>query len=169
MNITDYISQETNLYKKRSCKLRLAGGYYYGTMRNLNGNCDRVEYFDGVTVLVGAGYNGSVSLGNYIALSPQAGDPSWTNQTFIHEFGHTRQSKILGVFYLGLVGANSLVSTSTEDDFGESWVEIWANNEGLVYAQQNHGFTGKWGRRDNYPLGYDAQSFWPWWLRLINQ
>jgi len=144
-------------------------GYHYGAMRNISGNCDRVEYFDGITVLVGAGQEGSVTLGNYILFAPGHGDPSWTNQTFIHEFGHTRQSRGLGVFYLGLIGSNSLVSSLTNDKFGESWVEIYANNLGLDYAQQNHGFTGDWNLRNRFPLSYETRSFWPWWLRLINQ
>jgi hypothetical protein len=145
-------------------------GYLYGGTRNITGNCNRVEYFDGITVLVGAGaFGGSVTFGNFISLYPGI-EPSWSDQTFIHEFGHTQQSKLFGLSYLYIIAPNSLVSTSTNDDFGESWVEILANNWGLNYAVENHGYNrNDWQNRQRFPLGYNARSFWPWWLRLINQ
>ncbi len=69
-----------------------------------------------------------------------------------------------------VIGNNCIVSTETNDDFGESWVEILANNMGLDYAVNLHGYNrNNWQNRQGFPLQYDAQSFWPWWLRLMNQ
>lgn len=43
--------------------------------------------------------SGSVTLGNYIFISPRA-----TKNTIKHEYGHTRQSLYLGPLYLIIIG-----------------------------------------------------------------
>lgn len=51
---------------------------------------------------------GSVTLGSYIFLSPRA-----TDTTVRHEWGHTRQSLILGPLYLIVIGIPSIIWAAT--------------------------------------------------------
>lgn len=77
---------------------------------------------------------GSVSLGDYIFLSPGA-----SRHTMLHEYGHHRQSLLLGPLYLVVVGLPSLTWAAMRSAGlfrGKSYysfcVEKWANELGGV-------------------------------------
>lgn len=87
-------------------------------------------------------FNAGVSLGEFIIL-----DPIWTEQqleTVIkHEYGHLRQSRMLGVFYLLVVGLPSvignIVDRFSKDDYRirynryyNRYPENWADKLGKV-------------------------------------
>lgn len=72
--------------------------------------------------------SGCVTLGNYIFVSPRA-----TESTVKHEWGHTRQSLILGPLYLIIIGIPSILWAMTHrtiaPDKPYSWLytESWAD------------------------------------------
>ena len=76
---------------------------------------------------------GSVTLGNHIFLSPRA-----TDTTVRHEWGHTRQSLILGPLYLIVIGIPSIIWAATHrtiapnTDYFDFFTEKWANKLGGV-------------------------------------
>ena len=76
---------------------------------------------------------GSVTLGPYIFLSPKA-----TDTTVRHEWGHTRQSLILGPLYLIVIGIPSIIWAATHraiapnTDYFDFFTEKWANKLGDV-------------------------------------
>lgn len=76
---------------------------------------------------------GSVTLGNHIFLSPRA-----TDTTVRHEWGHTRQSLILGPLYLIVIGIPSIIWAATHrtiapnTDYFDFFTEKWANKLGDV-------------------------------------
>lgn len=76
---------------------------------------------------------GSVTLGPYIFLSPKA-----TDTTVRHEWGHTRQSLILGPLYLIIIGIPSIIWAATHrtiepnTDYFDFFTEKWANKLGDV-------------------------------------
>lgn len=76
---------------------------------------------------------GSVTLGSYIFLSPKA-----TDTTVRHEWGHTRQSLILGPLYLIVIGIPSIIWAATHrtiapnTDYFDFFTEKWANKLGGV-------------------------------------
>ena len=76
---------------------------------------------------------GSVTLGPYIFLSPKA-----TDTTIRHEWGHTRQSLILGPLYLIVIGIPSIIWAATHrtiapnTDYFDFFTEKWANKLGDV-------------------------------------
>lgn len=76
---------------------------------------------------------GSVTLGNHIFLSPRA-----TDTTVRHEWGHTRQSLILGPLYLIVIGIPSIIWAATHRTIASStpyfnfFTEKWANRLGGV-------------------------------------
>ena len=73
----------------------------------------------------------AVSLGEYVVANWFASD-----DTLDHEFGHVRQSRMLGPFYLPLVGLQSLCHAAVHYDLCERkkykpyrhfWTEKWAD------------------------------------------
>lgn len=76
---------------------------------------------------------GSVTLGPYIFLFPKA-----TDTTVRHEWGHTRQSLILGPLYLIVIGIPSIIWAATHrtiapnTDYFDFFTEKWANKLGDV-------------------------------------
>ena len=76
---------------------------------------------------------GSVTLGSHIFLSPRA-----TDITVRHEWGHTRQSLILGPLYLIVIGIPSIIWAATHRTIAPNtpyfnfFTEKWANRLGGV-------------------------------------
>ena len=77
--------------------------------------------------------SGSVTLGNYIFVSSRA-----TENTIKHEWGHTRQSLLLGPLYLIIIGIPSILWAMTHrtiaPDKSYNWfyTEVWADKLGDV-------------------------------------
>lgn len=77
--------------------------------------------------------SGSVTLGNYIFVSPRA-----TENTIKHEYGHTRQSLYLGPLYLIIIGIPSIlwamIHKTIAPDKLYCWfyTEAWADKLGNV-------------------------------------
>ncbi len=63
--------------------------------------------FQGAIVFIKRNSCGSVTLGNHIFLSPMA-----TDTTVRHEWGHSRQSLVLGPLYLIVIGIPSIIWAS---------------------------------------------------------
>lgn len=76
---------------------------YYWYLSYHNEILDTCTY-QGAIVFIKRKSCGSVTLGNHIFLSPRA-----TDTTIKHEYGHTRQSLILGPLYLIVIGIPSII------------------------------------------------------------
>ena len=89
--------------------------------------------FQGAVVFIKKESYGSVTLGNYIFLSPRA-----TDTTIRHEWGHTRQSLLLGPLYLIVIGIPSIIWAATHRAIAPNkpydwfYTEAWANKLGGV-------------------------------------
>ena len=76
---------------------------------------------------------GSVTLGSHIFLSSRA-----TDTTVRHEWGHTRQSLILGPLYLIVIGIPSIIwaaihrAIAPNKPYDWFYTEAWANKLGGV-------------------------------------
>lgn len=84
---------------------------------------------------------GSVSLGNYILLESTAFDNLGTfDRTIQHEYGHFKQSLILGWLYLLVIGLPSFIWCNCFDlyrlkndiDYSSFYTEKWADKLGGV-------------------------------------
>ena len=90
-------------------------------------------YIQGAIVFIKKKSCGSVTLGSYIFLSPRA-----TDTTVRHEWGHTRQSLILGPLYLIVIGIPSIIWAATHRAIAPNkaydwfYTEAWANKLGGV-------------------------------------
>lgn len=89
--------------------------------------------FQGAVVFIKKESYSSVTLGNHIFLSPRA-----TDTTVRHEWGHTRQSLILGPLYLIVIGIPSIIWAATHRTIASNktydwfYTEAWANKLGSV-------------------------------------
>ena len=151
-------------------------GYYYTQGRNIGGNVDRVDYFGGATWATRENYNGNdrgLSLGNYInmrisdEIDGSFADRVLSDPLFMHEYGHTFDSRIYGLSYLFAIGIPSLFSAKnselivkrdaegnnlnlnglwTHDVF---WTEMRANKHAAKYFRKYYGVEWSYPR---YPL-----------------
>ncbi len=78
----------------------------------------------------------ALALGEYVVLNWFAG-----HDTVDHEFGHVRQSRMLGPLYLPFIGLQSLCHAAVHDDlcgkkkykpYTHFWTERWADRLGGV-------------------------------------
>lgn len=85
--------------------------------------------------------NGSVSLGNLVFISKHTRN---YDKTLKHELGHTMQSKVLGPFYLFVIGIPSILWASLrmickplrKIDYYWFYTEAWANKWADEYLSQ---------------------------------
>ena len=95
------------------------------------------KYKDAWVIQYGKSRAGAVSLGQFIFL--------WSNYTnkqqiIKHEYGHTRQSHLLGPLYLLVIGVPSFVwnvffqnyRIKNKVSYYDFWVESWADRLGKV-------------------------------------
>ena len=66
------------------------------------------NYRGDVNVYVSSKMSGGISLGKYITLSSSYRNLERNENTWNHEYGHTRQSRILGPLYLFVIGIPSI-------------------------------------------------------------
>lgn len=79
-------------------------------------------------------FPGGISLGNYMIIGHK-----WS-QTIKHEYGHSLQSKILGPFYLLVIGIPSLIWAGlygslipeTKNGYYRFYTEKWADKLGKI-------------------------------------
>jgi len=109
----------------------IAALIYYNYLMD-NGLVMSSYYYKGSRVFVKF-QKGSVTLGNNIFLSSRA-----AKGVVDHEFGHTRQSLMLGPLYLIIIGLPSIIWTMTHKyiapgkDSYDFFTERWANKLGGV-------------------------------------
>jgi len=114
----------------------------------LTGHVNEVNYFDGAVVVNTDFGNGGMTIGPYIMGRNMM--PDWRDHTFVHEFGHTMQSKKLGWLYLPLVGIPSLTSAGIDNngdsfdigEHGNRWYETHANRLAVEHFGRNYSDEG---------------------------
>lgn len=111
--------------------------YIHQLPQNLVGLALRAYYkgtdseYEGVIVRKSSKMQGGISLGKYIIVKRRA-----SKKTIMHEYGHCRQSKYLGWFYLLVIGIQSglhyLLCKCKNHNYDDMWFEAWANKLGGV-------------------------------------
>ena len=142
-------------------------GYTQG--RNAFGNVPRIDYFGGATfatnendpsVITGNG----VSLGNFININiPRNITGNFdeyvlSNPLYMHEYGHTIDSRAFGLSYLFAVGIPSIISAANSsqvsgEPIGVSthdfyWTETRANKRAAKYFKKYYGID--WDEYETY-------------------
>jgi hypothetical protein len=104
-------------------------GFLAAHLANLLRPVRRIASADGCSVIEGGGYKGSLSLGTYILLYP-GGKTAAGQFLFMHEFGHSLQSRESGPLYLFKYGIPSQLNNKS------SWVDQDANQRAAVYFEK---------------------------------
>ena len=127
-----------------------ATGYTVSSIRNCL--ADRVDYWGGSVFITNHTDNSKgVTLGNFININNEE-DPAImssyasfdaymlshqpvVDDYYIHEYGHSVQSKIWGPLYLPIPGLFSFGSaiTNTYSQHNQYWTEVWANTYSKQY------------------------------------
>lgn len=95
----------------------LLGLYLTYKMRN-----GKKEWYHGSLITYHNEDWGGISLGMFIIMNGKK-NQKWTNETRIHEYGHTIQSLILGPLYLFVIGIPSI---------------IWCNSKRFIEKRKNY-------------------------------
>ncbi len=126
--------------------LQTSIGYNYTQIRNTYGGVDAVEYLGGATYSIGFNtkHRQGVSLGNNLNIWLRGDSYSILQEPmFMHEYGHTFDSRRFGPFYLFGIGIPSAT--------GASWTEIRANCFASEYFENYYDVD--WTPfLNNYPL-----------------
>lgn len=133
-------------------------GNLFAHTLNISDDLNNVSYFRGRTVLDTDLTGGAVTIGSYIT-GPRGFRGTFEDHLFVHEFGHTRQSRMFGAFYLPVVGIPSLLSaTFAPNNHGTRWFEADASRRAANYFDRHFG-----SRLDNYVAGdvrfFDRNSY----------
>ena len=116
----------------------------------VRGLVNNIEISEGVLVVTAKGRWGGVSLGNYIIGSEQI-SPTVGNHLFMHEYGHSIQSRNVGPLYLLIFGIPSLASVLFRgSNHHESYVERYTNKLAYRYFKQKYSLD-QWDI-SNYPI-----------------
>lgn len=85
---------------------------------------------NGIVFYYAKGFNGGISLGRYIILSNKH------EKSVRHEYGHCRQSQILGPLYLIVIGLPSVIHAAfckcKRHSYYDFYTEKWADKLGGV-------------------------------------
>ena len=149
----DFLGRSWQLISRFTWELpqTLVGNAYTHT-RNIGGNVDRVDYLGGATFATNEyskRHNG-ITFGSYINMNIReeiTGDFDTYATTididpmYMHEYGHTLDSKGWGPFYLPVIGAYSGVSALSSkklsdapwDTHSGNWSEVRANKRAKKY------------------------------------
>ena len=137
--------------------------------RNITGNVTNVEVgLNYVLVNNRDADRWGFTLGTYINSGGIVEDYKH-DPLFIHEFGHTVQSKILGPSYFFKVGVPSAMSaffdydTQIEHNHDRTWFEINANQFGQIFYEPDYTISAS-GTND-YPTNFSEID---WWFLLFN-
>lgn len=145
-------------------------GHGYSQIRNLVwNNVDRVDFMAGATYATTeqSGKGNGVTLSNYININIKGNidkdfdDWVISNPLYMHEYGHTIDSRGYGPSYLFTIGWSSLNSARTSRDVaGRSnhkwfWTELRANNNASRYFQDY--YSVDWADYTDFEIG----SYYP--------
>lgn len=91
---------------------------------------EKKHSLNGITFYYAKDFKGGISLGRYIILNHKL------EKSVRHEYGHCRQSQMLGPLYLIVVGLPSILHAwlcrCTKHSYFDFWVERWADKLGNV-------------------------------------
>jgi hypothetical protein len=149
-------------------------GYGYSSSRNALGYVDRVDYLGGATFATNenAGKEDGISIGSFIntnireEITGDFEDYVITHPMYMHEYGHTIDSRLFGLSYLFAVGIPSLISVGNSEQISgevsgvsthdKYWTEMRANKRAKKYFGKHYGVDWNTSYK-----GYDYEAFYP--------
>lgn len=139
-------------------------------IRNIAGQVDNVEYYGGAT-LVNRNRLGEdswgLTLGSYInSQNIEVGD-----NMFIHEYGHTLQSRVMGPLYITHIGIPSLLGSGLDKlglhNHHDEWYEVQANVMSYRYLRKQDKVLLDKSGWDIAPSTYEREYVMDWYLFMF--
>jgi hypothetical protein len=122
-------------------------GHGYTQGRNAFGNVSQVDYFGGATFATNENTDkrNGVSIGNYVNINIRDEITGYFDERvlsdplFMHEYGHTIDSRAFGLSYLFAIGIPSIISAAGDGDHSRYWTERRANKRAKKYFGKYYG------------------------------
>jgi len=139
--------------------LQTFGGFLTAQTFNMTSQINHVDNSKyGVSVIDCEYFNdrGAMTIGSYM-MGPRGYRADYHDHLFVHEFGHTLQSKDWGLFYLSLIALPSITSGKWSDNHNDPygtkyhdfrWFEVDANQRGADFFGNYADFN-----KDNFETG----------------
>lgn len=104
----------------------------------------------------------AMTIGHY-SLGPENYQASWTDNLFVHEYGHYIQTQQMGFWYFPIVALPSITSAAFTSELSgmehsDRWFEVDASNKGAKYFDKHYG-SGKDGYTKNSEHYFDVETF----------
>lgn len=135
-------------------------GYNFTQIRNTCGYVDRVDYLGGTTFATneeneekgswGVTIGNSINISLYGKIKENFKEYITHKQLYMHEYGHTIQSQLLGMSYLLFIGLPSLISAANSEDIPDDpyyasthdyfFSETWANCIAARYFHKHYNY-----------------------------
>lgn len=140
-------------------------GEGYTHVKNAFGEVDRVDYFGGATFATKENSESrfGVSIGNYInvnikdKIKGKFDDRVISDPLFMHEYGHTLDSRLFGISYLFAIGIPSLISAAGDGNHSIFWAERRANRHAKRYFKRYYGID--WATQKTKYYGITEENF----------
>ena len=140
-------------------------GEGYTHVKNAFGEVDRVDYFGGATFATKENSDNQqgVSIGNYInidiydKIKGKFDDRVISDPLFMHEYGHTLDSRLFGISYLFVIGIPSLISAAGDGNHSIFWTERRANRHAKRYFKRYYGID--WATQKTKYYGITEENF----------
>jgi len=140
-------------------------GEGYTHVKNAFGEVDRVDYFGGATFATKENSDNQqgVSIGNYInidiydKIKGKFDDRVISDPLFMHEYGHTLDSRLFGISYLFAIGIPSLISAAGDGNHSIFWAERRANRHAKRYFKRYYGID--WATQKTKYYGITEENF----------
>ena len=140
-------------------------GEGYTHVKNAFREVDRVDYFGGATFATKENSESrfGVSIGNYInvnikdKIKGKFDDRVISDPLFMHEYGHTLDSRLFGISYLFAIGIPSLISAAGDGNHSIFWAERRANRHAKRYFKRYYGID--WATQKTKYYGITEENF----------
>jgi len=150
-------------------------GMGYSHLQNLMGNVDRVDYLGGATYVTDENYKGNypggITIGSYININNEGVitgnfvDYVLSNPIYMHEYGHTIDSRNYGLSYLFAIGIPSLDSANGSESLSgppfSTHRGYWTEKRANYFAKKYFGkYYGVDWNMNYHPSWYPYEGEW---------
>ena len=102
--------------------------------------------------------NRAVTIGHY-SMGPNNYYPKFTDNMFVHEYGHYIQSQYFGPLYLVCIGGPSLFGTTNNKEYKHRWFEVNANVLAAKYFDTKYGKNSLWAQKHPNEASFEREVF----------
>ena len=92
-------------------------------------------------------------------MGPNNYHPKFTDNMFVHEYGHYIQSRYFEHLYLVCIGGPSLFGTTNNKEYKYRWFEVSANVLAAKYFDTKYGKNSLWAQKNPNEVSFERDVF----------